>query len=54
MHSASPARLTLAVVVGIVTLQALMLMAFAWPAANVGPVSCRSRLRAHRSGDEGR
>ena len=37
MHSASPARLTVGVVVGIVTLQALMLMAFAWPAANVGP-----------------
>ena len=34
---ASPARLTVAVVVGIVTLQALMLLAFAWPAANVGP-----------------
>ena len=37
MHSASPARLTVAVSVGIVTLQALMLLAFAWPAANLGP-----------------
>ena len=37
MHRTSPARLTVAVVVGIVTLQALMLLAFAWPAANVGP-----------------
>jgi hypothetical protein len=37
MHAPRPARLTAAIVVGIATLQALMLLAFAWPAANVAP-----------------
>lgn len=37
MHAPSPGRLTGALVVGIATVQALMLLAFAWPAANVGP-----------------
>jgi hypothetical protein len=37
MHTLSPGRLTAAVTVGIVTLQALMLFAFVWPAANIGP-----------------
>jgi hypothetical protein len=37
MHAPTPGRLTALVVVGIVTVQALMVFAFAWPAANVGP-----------------
>ncbi|HET6686312.1 MAG TPA: hypothetical protein VFH02_07290, partial [Jiangellaceae bacterium] len=37
MHVPRPARLAAAIVVGIATLQALMLLAFAWPAANVAP-----------------
>jgi hypothetical protein len=37
MHALSPGRLAAAIVVGIVTVQAVMLLAFAWPAANVGP-----------------
>jgi hypothetical protein len=37
MHAPSQGRLTAIVVVGIVTVQALMVLAFAWPAANVGP-----------------
>jgi hypothetical protein len=37
VHTPSPGRLLAAVVVGIVTAQALMVLAFAWPAANVGP-----------------
>ena len=37
MHAPRPARLTAAIVVGVATLQALMLLAFAWPAANVAP-----------------
>jgi hypothetical protein len=37
MHALSPGRMTAAVIAGIVTLQALMLLAFSWPAANVGP-----------------
>jgi hypothetical protein len=37
MHAPTQGRLTAAVIVGIVTVQALMVLAFAWPAANVGP-----------------
>ncbi len=37
MHAPSPGRLTALLVVGIVTVQALMLLAFVWPVANVGP-----------------
>jgi hypothetical protein len=37
MHTPSQGRLTALVAVGIVTVQALMVLAFAWPAANVGP-----------------
>ena len=37
MHTPPPGRLTAVVVAGVVTLQALMLLAFAWPATNTGP-----------------
>src|SRR5919106_1298737 len=37
MHTLSPTRRAIAVVTGVVVLQALMLLAFAWPQANVGP-----------------
>ena len=37
MHAPTPGRLTVVIVAGIVTVQALMTLAFAWPAANVGP-----------------
>jgi hypothetical protein len=37
MHTPSPGRLTAVVVAGVVILQALMLLAFAWPATNTGP-----------------
>ena len=37
MHSLSPGRLTAVIVAGVVILQALMLLAFAWPATNTGP-----------------
>src|ERR671910_2757971 len=37
MHTLSPTRRLIAVVTGVVVLQALMLLAFAWPQANVGP-----------------
>jgi hypothetical protein len=37
MHALSPGRVAAALVVGIVTVQAVMLLAFTWPAANVGP-----------------
>jgi hypothetical protein len=37
MHAPPPGRLTAIVVAGVVILQALMLLAFAWPATNTGP-----------------
>ena len=37
MHTLSPTRRAIAVVTGVVVLQALMLLAFAWPQANIGP-----------------
>jgi hypothetical protein len=37
MHAPTLGRLTVVIVAGIVTVQALMMLAFAWPAANVGP-----------------
>ena len=37
MHAPTQGRLTAIVVAGVVTVQALMVLAFAWPAANVGP-----------------
>jgi hypothetical protein len=37
MHAVSPGRMTAVVTAGIVTLQALLLLAFVWPAANIAP-----------------
>jgi hypothetical protein len=37
MHSPSPGRLAALTVAGVVIVQALMLLAFAWPATNTGP-----------------
>ncbi len=37
MHTLSPWKTTAAIVAGVVTIQALMLFAFAWPATNTGP-----------------